>query len=518
MKTFDDDDFLFDRRRFLAGAGAFAGLLLSDPVSTLAAKPRFAADPFSLGVASGDPWADSVVLWTRLAPDPLNGGGMPPRGAEVQWEVASDEQMRKIVARGKTVARPELGHSVHVEVFGLEPARSYWYRFTAGDAASPIGRTRAAPALDARPERLALAFASCQHYETGFYTAYKHMLAEDLDLVVFLGDYIYEGAAQARVRAHNGPEIKTLADYRNRYGLYKSDTELQKAHAAWPWIVTWDDHEVENNYAGEFDENNSSPKDFLRRRAHAYQAYYEHMPLRPSAFRRGPSMELYRRLRFGSLLEMNVLDTRQYRSDQPCGDGTKLLCADALSPKATMMGRRQEQWLFRGLEQSRSQWNVIAQQVMLAPLDAAAGPEKKFSMDKWTGYIESRNRLTGFLQRRRPSNPVVLTGDIHSNWVADLKGDFEKQDSPVVGTEFVGTSITSGGDGADTQAATARRLAENPHIKFFNGQRGYVRCVVTPDRWQTEYRVLDAVTREDGAVSTRASFAVENGQPGAKRA
>jgi alkaline phosphatase D len=339
------------------------------------------------------------------------------------------------------------------------------------------------------------------------------MLAEDLDLVVFLGDYIYEGAPQPRVRAHNSPEIKTLADYRNRYGLYKSDAELQKAHAAWPWIVTWDDHEVDNNYAGEIDENNSPPKDFLLRRAHAYQAFYEHMPLRPGTFRRGPSMQLYRRLRFGSLMEMSVLDTRQYRSDQPCGDGTKPLCADALSAKTTMMGSRQEQWLFRGLEQSRSRWNVIAQQVMLAPLDNAPGLDKQFSMDKWTGYIESRNRLTGFLQRRRPSNPIVLTGDIHSNWVADLKADFEKEGSPTVGTEFVGTSITSGGDGVDTQPSTERRLAENPHIKFFNGQRGYVRCAITPERWQTDYRVLDAVTRRDGAISTRASFVVENGRP-----
>lgn len=518
MKTFDDTDFLIHRRRFLAGAGAFAGLLLTDPIPAFAARPRFAENPFSLGVASGDPWAGSVVLWTRLAPDPLDGGGMPAENVELRWEIASDERMQKIVARGKTVARPELGHSVHVEVFGLQPARWYWYRFTAGDAASPVGRTRTAPALRSRPDRFRFAFASCQQYEIGHFTVYKHMVADDLDLVVFLGDYIYEGAGQSgHVRRHNGGEPKTLAEYRNRHALYKTDPLLQQAHAAFPWVLTWDDHEVENNYASQWDENGSPPASFLQRRAEAYQAYYEHMPLRPSAFRRGPSVEIYRRLNFGNLIEMNVLDTRQYRSDQPCGDGTKSLCDGALDAKATMLGARQEQWLFRGLAQSRSRWNLLANQVMLAPVDNKMGPEKQFSMDKWTGYIQSRNRLLDLLHRRRPSNPIVITGDIHTNWVADLKRDFYKEDSPVVGTEFVGTSITSGGDGLDVQANTATRNAENPHVKFFNAQRGYARCTVTPDRWQTDYLVLEAVTTPDSPISTRASFVVENGQPGAKR-
>jgi alkaline phosphatase D len=509
-----------NRRDFLMSAGALAGAALIDRVLGRAqsAGPRFAADPFSLGVASGDPWPDSVVLWTRLAPDPTGGGGMPRQAVDVRWEIAGDERMRNIVARGTTTARPELGHSLHVEVFGLKPARWYWYRFMSGDGASPVGRTRTAPALNSRVDRLAFAFASCQHYETGFYTAYQHMIAEDLDLVVFLGDYIYEGSAQpGRLRAHNGAEPTTLAEYRNRYGLYKSDPLLKQAHASFPWIVTWDDHEVENNYAGEIDEKNGPRQTFLARRAQAYQAYYEHMPLRPSAFRRGPAVEIYRRLRFGDLMEMNVLDTRKYRTDQPCGDGTKPLCPEALDPKATMMGPAQERWLMRGLGQSRARWNVIAQQVMVAQVDAALGPEKRFSMDKWNGYIESRNRLLDFLHRRKPSNPVVITGDIHTNWAADLKTDFDREDSPIVGAEFVGTSISSGGDGSDTQPTTEQRLAENPHIKFFNAQRGYVRCALTPERWQTDYRVLAAVTQPDAAISTRASFVVENGRAGVKR-
>jgi alkaline phosphatase D len=520
MKIIDDVDLSRQRRKFLFGASALAGLTLIDPVEAFAQRRRvkFSADPFSLGVASGDPRPDSVVLWTRLAPDPTGGGGMPRQAVDVRWEIASDEQMRNIVARSATTARPERGHSLHVEVFGLKPARWYWYRFMSGDATSPVGRTRTAPALNSRVDRFAFAFASCQHYETGFYTAYQHMIAEDLDLVVFLGDYIYEGAAhQGRLRAHNGAEPTTLVEYRNRYALYKTDALLQQAHAAFPWVVTWDDHEVENNYAGEVDEHNGPRQSFLARRAQAYQAYYEHMPLRPSAFRRGPTVEVYRRLRFGELMEMNVLDTRKYRSDQPCGDGTKPLCQEALDPKATMMGLAQERWLMRGLGQSRARWNVLAQQVMVAPVDAATGPERRYSMDKWTGYIEARNRLLNFLGRRRPSNPVVITGDIHTNWAADLKTDFDQENSPVVGAEFVGTSISSGGDGSDTQATTAQRLAENPHIKFFNAQRGYVRCVLTPERWQSDYRVVAAVTQPDAAISTRASFVVENGRPGVKR-
>ncbi len=520
MKSIGDAESLLQRRRFLFGASALASLVIADPVSALAQRRtmKFTANPFSLGVASGDPWPDGVVLWTRLAPDPLQGGGMPGQIVDVRWEIASDEQMRNVVESGVTAARPELGHSVHVEVSGLQPARQYWYRFMSGDAVSPVGRTRTAPALDARVDRLGFAFASCQHYETGFYTAYKHMVAEELDLVVFLGDYIYEGSAiSGRPRMHNGNEPRTLVEYRNRYALYKGDALLQRAHAAFPWVVTWDDHEVENNYAGDVDTGYSPRQKFLIRRAQAYQAFYEHMPLRPSAFRRGPAVEIYRRLRFGNLMEMNVLDTRQYRTDQPCGDGSKPLCPEALNPKATMMGSRQEQWLMQGLGQSRSRWNVIAQQVMVAPVDTASGPDKQYSMDKWSGYVEPRNRLLDFLGRRRPSNPVVITGDIHSNWAADLKTDFDKEDAPVVGTEFVGTSISSGGDGSDTQLNTARRLEENPHIKFFNAQRGYVRSVLTPERWQTDYRVLAAVTQPDAAVGTRASFVVENGQPGVKR-
>lgn len=509
-----------ERRGFLLGAGSFISLALTNQLtSRVSAAPKFSADPFSLGVASGDPLPDGIVLWTRLAPDPLNGGGMTPEKVAVEWQVATDDKMQKVVRRGTAWATPALAHSVHVEVSGLQPARWYWYQFKAGAALSPIGRTRTAPAFSARLDRLAFAFVSCQHYEQGYYTAYRRMAEEELDLVVHLGDYIYEGAPQTgRVRLHNGPELMTLADYRNRYALYKSDSHLQHAHHNFPWILVWDDHEVANNYAGAIDEKNSPREGFLKRRAQAYQAYYEHMPLRAACLPKGPDAQLYRRLNFGDLAEFAVLDTRQYRTDQPCGDGTKARCAEALDPNATMTGPQQERWLLDGLSRSRARWNVIAQQVMLAQYDSAAGPEQRFSMDKWDGYVAARNRILGFLLNRRPSNPVVITGDIHSNWVADLKADFDNPKSATVGAEFVGTSISSGGDGSDTRPQVQAQLSENPHIKFHNSQRGYVRCQLTPQRWQSDYRVVAAVSKPDAPISTRTSFVVENGKAGVERA
>ncbi len=510
----------FNRREFLKGGAGLVSAALFFPTVGWAKRDAllFADDPFALGVASGDPAADGVVLWTRLAPDPLNGGGMPAKDVPVKWEVATDERMQKVVAMGTAMATPAFGHSVHVEVSGLKPAQWYWYRFTVDTGASPVGRTRTAPALNARNDRMNFAFASCQHYETGYFTAYKHLAAEDLDLVVHLGDYIYEYAPiKDRVRLHNSPEVKTLEAYRNRYALYKSDPLLKQAHANFPWAVVWDDHEVDNNYAGLIAEDNAPKDEFAKRRAAAYQVYYEHMPLRRSVLRRGNDVEIYRRLSFGSLASFHMLDTRKYRSDQPCGDGTKPACPESLDPKQTIMGSEQERWLMKGLRQSQARWNVIAQQVMIGAVDSMAGPEQHFSMDKWNGYAVERKRFLEFLRDRKPSNPVVLTGDIHTNWVSDLKPEFYQDKSPVVATEFVGTSITSGGDGSDVRPTTATVLSENPHIKFFNGQRGYVRCSISPDRWQTDFRVLASVSKPDEPVSTRASFVVENGRPGAKR-
>ncbi len=487
---------------------------------TLREYPNFTAYPFQLGVASGDPEADGFVLWTRLAPQPLNGGGMPPEPVLVHWQVAEDEAMTKVVASGKEVATPDWGHSVHVEVTGLKPDRWYWYQFKAGREVSPRGRTRTLERPDkaaAETSLLKIAFASCQHFEAGYYTAYEHMLAESPDLVFHLGDYIYEGSEKdAGVRRHIGPEIQTLEDYRNRHAQYKTDPALQAMHHAAPWVVTWDDHEVDNNYAGETPEEKGmvDREIFLKRRAAAYQAYYEHMPLRAACVPKGPGMKLYRSVRHGSLVDFHVLDTRQYRTDQPYGDGMKAPGPDVLRPDGTMMGQIQRDWLMGELKRSHATWNVLAQQVMMARVDFAPGNEVECSMDQWPGYEAERRALLRAFSDLKVSNPVVLTGDIHSHWANDLVTDFDQPDSKVVGTEFVCTSITSAGDGADYRPGFPRFSVENPFVKYHSARRGYVSCTIGEKSWRSDFRTVDYVTRPGSALSTPASFVVENGGTG----
>ena len=483
-------------------------------------RVAFPRDPFSLGVASGDPTSTGVVLWTRLAPEPLQpDGGMPPEAVEVGWEIADDEAMRRVVRRGVAPATPQLGHSVHAEAEGLEPDRWYWYRFRAGDAESRVGRTRTLPEATASPEALRFAFASCQHYEQGLFTAYEHMAKDDLDLIVHLGDYIYEyGGLEGRVRRHTGKEVETLDNYRVRYSQYKSDPLLQAAHARCPWLVTWDDHEFDNNYAGGISEHKEDdPLKFLARRADAYQAYYEMMPLRRRSLPRGPHMRLYRKASFGRLAEFLVLDTRQYRTDQPNGDKASDLNAAALDPSNTLLGGEQSGWLRASLLESSASWNVLAQQVMMGLVDLAPGEPRRYSMDQWPSAAHERMELVKFLADRRVPNPVVLTGDIHSNWVNDLRVDDRKADTPPIAAEFVGTSITSGGNGVREPKNQATLLSENPCVQFHNAQRGYVRCTVTPAAWRSDYVVVEDVTHPGAPAVDRAAFVVESGVPGAKK-
>ncbi len=514
------------RREFLRTTGKFAGLTLgltllgsmkNFPVD---AAPKFKAYPFTLGIASGDPSSDGVVLWTRLAPDPLNGGGMPPHNVPVQWEVAKDEGFRHVVRRGTEFAKAALAHSVHIEVNGLQPNTAYYYRFKAGAEISPIGRTKTLPAINDSVARLTFAFASCQQYEHGYFTAYRRMAEENLDVVFHLGDYIYEYGANeykadsGNVRTHIGAEIITLDDYRNRYAQYKADADLREAHAAFPWIVTWDDHEVENNYAAGIPEKGQPIEPFIQRRAAAYQAYYEHMPLRLSSLPHGTDMQLYRRFTYGNLAEFHVLDTRQYRDDQANGEGSKPPSSESLDPNRTLLGDKQERWLLDGLTRSQARWNVLAQQVFFCQRDYTAGPAQKFSMDAWDGYAPARDRIVQAMAERSDTNFVVLTGDVHANWAAEIKQDFNNPASKTLGVELVGTSITSIGDGSDVRDDTERILAENPHILFFNNHRGYVRCTVTPEAWQTDYRILPYVSRKGAPILTRASFVTQNGKPG----
>jgi alkaline phosphatase D len=511
-----------DRRRFLAASGSLAAAAVwsNRALGFVQQNPTFPGYPFQLGVASGDPEPESVVLWTRLAPHPLDGGGMPADGVEVGWQVAEDERMTRVVRQGTTVANPEWGHCVHVEVEGLRPDRWYWYQFRAGREISPLGRTRTLPAADAAPAEVNFAFASCQHYETGYFTAYEHMLRDDLDLVLHLGDYIYENAGREKlIRKHVGPELNSLVDYRNRHAQYRTDPALRSMHAAVPWIVTWDDHELANNYAGAISErSNLPPEEFLKQRARAYQAYYEHMPLRNRSLPHGPDMQLYRRLAFGQLADFFVLDTRQYRTDQPCGDGNKPQCPGCFDPNGTLLGPAQRQWLQQGLTTSRGKWNVLAQQIMMARVNRSLTETATYSMDQWPGYEWERRQLLKFIHDRQVTNVVTLAGDIHSNWANDLIADFDDLDSRIVATEFVGTSISSGGDGKNEPRYLSAMYSANPFVKFHNTERGYVRCRVTPSSWQSDYQVVEYVTRRGAPLITRASYVVESGQAGIKQA
>jgi alkaline phosphatase D len=502
------------RRTLLQSAGWLA---LGYPMRQLSAflpTPRFSADPFSAGVASGDPTPNGIVLWTRLIPDAAREQEWQRESVPVQWEIASDESMKRIVRSGRVQAHRTYAHSVHVDVRGLQPNRWYWYRFRTGSAESPVGRTRTAPVGPV--DRLRFAFASCQSFHAGYYTAYQHMVREDIDLIVFLGDYIYESGGTV-VRTVPNAEPMTLDGYRDRYALYRSDEHLKEAHRLFPWIITWDDHEVENNYAADISQDNVPRAEFLKRRAAAYQAHYEWMPLQKACIPNGPNSRLYRNLSFGPLANFFVLDGRQYRSDQPCGDGNKAPCAEFYDDHRTMLGPQQENWLNVEWKKSRAQWNIMANQLRMTPVDSKAGPEELYSMDQWAAYENARKRFVSNIADTRLSNPVVITGDIHTNWVGDLKIDYREPSSPIVATELIGTSISTGGDGADTQPAVEQYLRENPQIHFFNAQRGYVRCEITRNAMTTDFRVLDKVSVKDLPIKTRATFTVESGVPGAKR-
>ncbi|MGI5212115.1 alkaline phosphatase D family protein [Plantactinospora sp. CA-290183] len=512
------------RRRLVSAAGAataglVVGPMLLTPEGAAAHVASGAGGPlpaglFTLGVASGDPLPDGVVLWTRLAPQPLAGGGMPARPVPVRWEVAEDERFRRIARRGTALAHPDLAHSVHVEVCGLRPDTRYHYRFRAGAEISPAGRTRTAPADRSRPDRLRFAFASCQDYQAGAYTAHRHLAEEDLAFVAFLGDYIYESRPNtAAYRVHEGAdEPYSLTDYRNRHAQYKTDPDLQASHAAFPWIVTLDDHELDNNWADEIpqDPAQQTPEAFRARRRAALQAYYEHMPLRRSALPRGLDLRLYRRLRFGDLASVHVLDTRQYRSDQPA------TLAEAENPALSITGPEQERWLVHGTRTSGSRWNLLANQVMWASNDRTAGPERTYDLDNWDGYRVQRRRLLEYFGSGQVDNPVVLTGDRHCTWVCDLKPDFDDPASPVVAAEITGTSITSGGN-ADPVAFHRTYdpiMAESPHWKYIDNQRGYVVCDVDRDRMLSSLRLVDTVLGPTATVRTAAEFVVLAGVPG----
>jgi len=515
-----------ERRHLLQRAGGLAaGLtgLLWLPHSA-SSQARFSSDPFALGVASGSPTHNSVVLWTRLAPGyaPLDAGDV-----SVRWQVAHDANFQRLAASGQGSAIAALAHAVHVEVPGLESDRWYHYRFMAGDAVSATGRTRTFPSPGAKVSRLRLGYASCQHWEHGYYSAYRHMQDENLDALMFLGDYIYEYAGSSRaVRSVQAGTAVSLEDYRARYALYKSDPDLQRMHQACPWLMTWDDHEVQNDYAGTTPgDRGPAGLDFAARRAAAYQAYYEHMPLRAHVLTRamaglasGAEMRIYGSVPYGDLAMLYLLDDRQYRDHQACTKGGAT-GSGVVNPqdcvlwndlRRTLLGPQQERWLEQSFANTQAQWNVLGQQTVFGQRDLKAGEGQALSNDGWDGYPVARARLTDALQRHKVRNPVILGGDVHANWVGLVKADYARPDSASIGVEFCGTSITSRG-GINGRIADV--IAENPHFVFIDRERrGYGVAEFTPGQLTTTLRAVTDVTRPDSGIETLARFVVPSGR------
>ena len=513
------------RRRVLGGLVVATAFSILSPFARSAGVDY----PFTLGVASGDPLPDGFVIWTRLAPlfNAADGRGGLSRSVPLRWRVASDAAMTRIVKQGEVLATPRFAHAVHVEVAGLAADRPYWYQFEGLGAQSPVGQSRTMPPLQAMASAR-LGFVSCSHWERGYFSAYRHLAAEQPDLVFFLGDYIYDSSYAADsgkvFRSHGSGNAQSLSDYRNRYALYKTDPDLQALHAAAPSVVTWDDHEVQNDYANRWSQD---PKvavaQFLKQRAAAYQAFYEHMPLRASSVPKGPDMRIYRRLDYGQLARFHVLDGRQYRSEQPCiaangshqGHIVTTPCSDLRDPGRTLLGWQQEAWLDQGFAQSKAQWNIIAQDLLVAPLMQRDLTNHKLGRwtDGWDGYMANRSRMLASIVRNRVKNPVFWGGDIHSFWATDLHADAERPDSAVVATEFVGSSVTSDGPPYD---AFMKIMPLNPHVKFFDSrQRGYVSVELAANSMLTNFRAISDPRDPAATVSTLKSFMVEPSRAGA---
>jgi alkaline phosphatase D len=541
-----------NRRTFLMGSAAYlllpGGVVGQGTPITTPAEAGIDSDPFTLGIASGEPEPDGVVLWTRMAPDPFEeNGGVGVASVAVAWEVASDEGMTDIVQQGVYATDAGWAHSIHVEVTGLEPSREYWYRFRFGDFESAIGRTKTSPAPGDAVESFRFAFASCQRWEHGLYTAFRDMAAEMPDLIIHLGDYIYEYGITMRENLLEIPARSTddipgrsledssdLEGYRHRYAIYKRDADLQEAHRIAPWLVTWDDHEVANDFYGALIRDFPYAQPLLERRTAAYQAYWEHQPLRERSRPNGPDLQLYRSVTFGDLIRFNVLDTRQYRSPQieECFDTEREFyggyCLSALDPARTMLGAQQKQWLFDGFGETETRWNVLAQQVGFSRVDLDGDSEIAIfgdsGMDTWDGYVGERQEVIGEMAdaaAQQGFHPVVLTGDVHRNFVWDIKRDWDAPGSETaIGTELVGTSIASNGDDPLEDGGSFRTICGgffgNEHNHLYDNHRGYVLVDVSREQLEAAYRVVSTVEKEGGSVTTLTSFVMEQGRLGAQ--
>jgi alkaline phosphatase D len=519
--------FTVGRRQFIGVLALAAGS--SAWAQQAARPPRLPGYPFMLGVAAGDPDSAGFVIWTRLAPLPgMPRAGLDPVAYPVGWEVAADEGFARIVQRGEVLARPELGHSVHVTLGGLEPGRPWHYRFRIGDAVSPTGRARTLPAAGADVARVRLAVAGCQDYQSGLYTAYADIAGADVDALFHYGDYIYEGGpapsrfdaergeVRASVRLHDGPTLFSLDDYRGRYTLIRRDPDLQAAHASTAFLCSFDDHETSNNWVGDIDQANTPPEYFRLRRAAAMQAWYEFMPVRADAIPVNGFSGPWRQYRYGRLLDARMLNTRNWRTDQPCDDRYGSMCPEVARRDAQVLGAAQEAWLTKGLRASETRWNALFQQIMMMDLDRARADTKTLNVDTWAGYQVPRDRLLGKLQG--VSNLVVLTGDEHQHFAGEVRPTGARPDTQPSAIEFVTTSISSGSDGPGERREHAEILRRNPALKYVRDERGWTLMTVTPDGWQADMRVVDTIRRAGGKASTAASWRVSAGTPRLERA
>ncbi len=487
--------------------------------ATAAQGPRWQADPFNLGVASGQPQPHSVVLWTRLRIGDADAA-LSAQTIAVRCEVFADAALRQPVRQWHVLTDASRAHSVHVLADGLQPGRPYWYRFVCGSAVSPVGRTRTSPALNAAVDRLRVGLASCQHYEQGHFAAHRDMASQDLDLVLFVGDYIYESSnKQHQIRAHDGPVPHTLEAYRARHAHYKSDPDLQACHAAHPWIMTWDDHEVVNDYANDLDRLFTDPTVFLQRRAAAYQAYFEHMPLRLGPDPKQPSqMRIHDRMAWGTLADLWTLDCRQYRDHQACpdlmrGGGRVVMRCDALNdPARSMLGAAQEQWLTQGLTTSPRRWKLLAQSTLMASSGVDTPLGRSAFTDGWDGYPQARKRLLQTVADARLNDVVLLGGDVHMNVAAQLRLRANDERSPIVASELVTTSVSSRGM---SPRLLAQIQSANPDLGHARSdERGYTLIDIRAAGMTAQFRTTPHPARPESRLGVQATWSVKHGLAG----
>lgn len=509
------------RREFLATT-TLASVLPAvglDPARRLQPATSTGRKVFLHGVASGDPLADRVILWTRVSGAAANARPM------VRWMIARDQAFTQVVARGETATHAGRDFTVKIDVPALDAGTTYYYRFDANGEQAPIGRTRTLPGRDV--QRVRLAIASCSNLPFGYFNAYGRIAARaDLDAVLHLGDYIYEypngqygdGTKFGRVSAPNR-EIVSLDDYRTRYAQYRTDPDLQEAHRQHPWIVVWDDHEVANNTWRDGAQNHSANEgDWQTRRSAAVQTYYEWMPIREDRSTR--QIRIYRAFAFGNLADVVMLDTRVTGRDREARSRDDIKVIE--DPARSLLGTAQEHWLFAELRQSQQQqvrWQLLGQQVMFAPQLPLGKPTS--NTDVWDGYRPARDRIIDFLAGNRINNAVVLTGDVHSSWAYDIARDPWGGYDPdtgrgTVAVEIVGTSITSPswGNADDADERLRMFMSTRPHLKWAEGaHRGYVVLDVTPKVIQADWYFVPTVEERTSQETFAKGYASEHDNP-----